>query len=144
MQTRELVELYFTGKYKRGVIVRFLMPCDDPNRELRNKFGIVLNTDLRDPDVFLAITTTNQRFLGARFIVNDTLRLKGGEYTCFPTDTIVSLREIKRYELAWLKQLCLHGNMTFEGDMSSPDMTEIDQKLAASQLIEGVVLKRIT
>jgi len=99
--------------------------------------------DLADADVLLAISTTNQKFLSTRFISDDTIRLSGGEYVCFPEDTIISLREIKIFPLAWMKGLCREKKLTFEGYMSSADMTDIDQKLVDSLLIEGSTLKRI-
>ena len=143
MQSPELVELYFQGRYKRGAILRFEMLCDDPNRITRNKFGIVLNKDLSEPETLLAISTTSQTFLSSRFFSEAVLRLNGGEYDCFPEPTIISLREIKVFPLDFMKRLCLQEKLTFEGHMSSPDMTEIDQKLTNSQLIEGAILKRI-
>jgi hypothetical protein len=42
-----------------------------------------------------------------------------------------------------LKDKAGKGLLTFEGEMTEVDMSEIDQKLKSSKLIEGNILKRI-
>lgn len=143
MRTPELVEQHFRGHYRRGAIIRFEMPCDDPNRIVRDKFGVVLNLDLSDPEALLAITTTNEKYFASGFIENDIVRITAGIYPCFPEPTIVSLREIKIYPLRWIKDLCLQSKMTFEGNISDGDIMEIDAKLRGSVLIEGTIQLRI-
>jgi hypothetical protein len=140
MPTQREVDGLFLQQFRRGGILRFEMPCDDPNRQVRNKFGVILNKDHSAPCAFLAITTSNTSYFSSAFLENDIVRLRGGSYPCFPYDTIVSLREIKRHEIVSLKGLCLRRKLTFQGDMSPFDMTEIDHKLSNSKLIEGNVL----
>lgn len=143
MQSRVLVELQFTQRYKRGAILRFEMPCDDPNRDLRNKFGIVLNLDTAEPDTLLAITTTNPRLLASRFMQRDSLVIAANKYHCFDQLTYISLREVKSFPLAWMKQQSVDGKMAFHGDLDEWDMAELNSKLASSLIIEGVLLKRV-
>jgi hypothetical protein len=137
------VDRIFRECYRRAAIIRFEMPCDDPNRQVRNKFGILLNKDLAESNALLAITTSNPAFFSSSFLENDIVRVSAGSYSCFPLGTIVSLREIKQYELAWMKGICALKKLTFQGELSSADMTEVDQKLSTSRLIEGNVLVRL-
>ncbi|MGB7282876.1 MAG: hypothetical protein WBE13_11490 [Candidatus Acidiferrum sp.] len=138
-----LVDLLFQGKYKRGTIIRFQMECDDPNREFRNKFGIVLNKDTSEAEALLAITTTNLApFASGRFD-DDIFRIDPGAYGCFDKPTILSLREIRPENIADLKNLCQDGQLTFEGDMTPDDLALIEQKVIHSRLIERKYKKRI-
>jgi hypothetical protein len=143
MPTQQEVDELFLQHFRRGGILRFEMPCDDPNRQVRNKFGVILNKDHGESCAFLAITTSKTSYFSSAFVENDIVRLRGGSYPCFPLDTIVSLRKIEQYGVAWLKGLCSLRKATFQGKLSSADMTEIDQKLANSNLIEGNVLVRL-
>jgi hypothetical protein len=140
---RSLVELYFKGHYKRGAILRFQMKCDDPARDVRNKFAVVLNKDLSETETLLALTTSQIHKYKSPFLEGDVLRIDQGKYACFSEPTIVSLREIRIEQIELLKDKAGKGLLTFEGVMTDTDMTEIDQKLAASRLIEGNILKRI-
>jgi len=143
MQSHQLVDLLFKARYKRGAILRFEMLCDDPNRVKRNKFGIVLNFDLSDAEVLLAITTTNAKYLDSRFLERDGVCLAPSKYDCLPEATYISLREIKTYSLDSMKEKCFQEKLRFVGQLQPDDLTEIDQKLKNSLLIEGVILKRI-
>lgn len=140
---RSFVELYFGTHYKRGAILRFQMKCDDPAREFRNKFGVVLNNNLSETETLLALTTSQTQKYQSPFLDGDVLRIGQGKYACFPEPTIVSLREVRMESIELLKDKAGKGLLTFEGGMTDVDMTEIDQKLAASRLIEGNILKRI-
>ncbi len=138
-----IVELYFAGHYKRGAILRFQMKCDDPARDVRNKFAVVLNKDLSEGESIMLLATSQIQKYKSPFFDADVLRLNPGQYDCFPVATIVSLREVHIEPIKLLKDLAGKGLATFVGAMTDADMTEIDQKLAASMLIEGNVLKRI-
>lgn len=140
---RSLIELYFKGNYKRGAILRFLMKCDDPARDVRNKYAVVLNKDLSEGDVLLSLATSQIQKYKSSFFDADVLRIDPGQYACFPEPTIVNLREVRIEPIELLKDKAGKGQLTFEGEMTDADMTEIDQKLAASKLIEGNILKRI-
>jgi hypothetical protein len=138
-----LGDLYFIHQYKRGVILRFNMQCDDPNRETRFKFGIVLNKNTAEDEALLAITTTNQApFASGRF-EDDILRIDAATYPCFDKPTIQNLREIRPESVADLKTLCKSGQLTFHGEMTRGDLALIEQKVIRSKLIEGKYKKRI-
>ncbi len=140
---RSFVELYFKGNYKRGAIIRFQMKCDDPARDVRNKFAVVLNKDLSEGEALMLLTTSQIQKYKSPFSDADVLRISPGQYPCFPVATIVSLRNVRIEPIDLLKDKAGKGLATFEGVMTDADMTEIDQKLAASKLIEGNILKRI-
>jgi hypothetical protein len=139
----QAIDLLFQGKYKRGAIIRFQMECDDPNREFRYKFGVVLNKDTSEPEALLAITTTNLAPFAGRSFEDDILRIDPGTYGCFDKPTILSLREIRAENVADLKGLCQDGQLTFEGDVTPDDLALIEQIVIRSRLIEGKYKKRI-
>ena len=138
-----VVDLLFQGKYKRGAIIRFYMECDDPKRDFRYKFGVVLNKDTSEDESLLAITTTNLKPYASGHFENDILRIDPGAYACFDQPTILSLREIRPENVADLKALGQEGQLTFEGDMTADDLALIEQKIIHSRLIEGKYKKRI-
>lgn len=138
-----LVDLLFQGKYRRGAIIRFNMACDDPARDFRYKFGVVLNKDTSEPDALLAITTSNVAAFDGGYFENDILRIQPGEYACFDKPTILNLREVRSEKVADLKRLCQDKQLTFEGDMTPDDLALIEQKIIHSKLIEGKYKKRI-
>jgi hypothetical protein len=57
-----IIDSLFEAKLKQRAIIKFEMPCDDPNRDSAPKFGVVLNKNTTDPDVLLAITTSQMGF----------------------------------------------------------------------------------
>lgn len=138
-----LGDVCFQQQYKRGVILRFEMECDDPNRETRHKFGVVLNKDASEAEALLAITTTNHAFFASGYFENDILRIDVGDYPCFVKPTILSLREIRPEPIEHLKQLCRSGQLTFHGQITEEDLAVILQKITNSKLIEGKYKKRI-
>ncbi len=141
--SRDFVEQYFATRYKRGVVVRFNMECDDPNREKRFKFGIVLNRDCSEPDVLLAIATSNtDKFASGRFD-SDILRVPKGSYGWTTEDTVVDLRVVRSEKLDDLKLLCERQEMRFEDLLSAADAAQLDQKLRASRLLEIRLKKRV-
>ena len=140
---RSLVELYFKGNYKRGAILRFQMKCDDPARDVRNKFAVVLNKDMHEDEALLLIPTSKIDKYRSRYFDADVFRISPGQYECFPVATVISLREVRIEPIELLKDKAGKGLLAFVGEMTDADMTEIDQKLAASKLIEGNILKRI-
>jgi hypothetical protein len=140
---RSFVELYFSTHYKRGAILRFQMKCDDPKRQFRDKFAVVLNNNLSEPETLLVLTTSQTQKFSSPFLDGDVLRIDQGKYACFPAPTVVSLREIRIEQTELLKDKAGKGLLTFEGEMTEVDMSEIDQKLKSSKLIEGNILKRI-
>ena len=138
-----LGDLYSNQQSKRGVILRFNMLCDDPNRVTRFKFGIVLNKNIAEEEALLAITTTNQApFASGRF-EDDILRINVTTYTCFDKPTILSLREIRPELVADLKTLCKSGQLTFHGEIAPDDLAIIEEKILRSRVIEGKYKKRI-
>lgn len=139
----QAIDLLFQGKYKRGAIIRFQMECDDPNREFRYKFGVVLNKDASEPEALLAITTTNLAPFASHRFEDDILRIDPGTYGCFDKPTILSLREVRPENVADLKSLCQDGQLTFEGDVTPDDLALIKQIVIRSRLIEGKYKKRI-
>ena len=140
---RSFVELYFKGNYKRGAILRFQMKCDDPARDVRNKFAVVLNKDLSEGEALMLLTTSQVDKYKSHFMDADVLRIAPERYECFPVATIVSLREVRIEPIELLKDKAGKRLLAFVGMMTDADMTEIDKKLAASMLIEGNILKRI-
>ena len=138
-----LVDLLFQGKYRRGAILRFNMECDDPARDFRHKFGVVLNKDTAESDALLAITTTNLAAFASGRFENDILRIDPGAYACFDKPTILSLREVRPEGVADLKNLCQQRQLTFEGDLTPDDFELVRQKIIHSRLIEGKYKKRI-
>ncbi len=86
---KSIVDLYFKGRYKRGAILRFQMKCDDPARDVRNKFAVVLARDLSEAEALLLLTTSQIDKYRSRFLDADVLRIDQGHYACFPTATIV-------------------------------------------------------
>ena len=138
-----LGDLYFQQHYKRGAILRFNMDCDDPGRDKRYKFGVVLNKDTAEDEALLALATTKlERFQGGRF-EDDILRIEPGVYPCFDRPTVLSLREIRPEPVANLKALCTSGQLTFHGEITRDDLALIEQKVIHSRLIEGRHKKRI-
>lgn len=138
-----LGNVYFQQHYKRGAIIRFNMECDDPRRDMRNKFGVVLNKNTSEDEVLLAITTSNQAPFASGYLENDILRIDAGAYACFDKPTILNLREIRPEPVEHLKELCRSGQLTFHGEMSESDLPVVLQKVANSKLIEGKYKKRI-
>jgi hypothetical protein len=138
-----LGDLYFTQHYKRGAILKFNMECDDPNRDMRYKFGIVLNKNIEEDEALLAITTTNHKYFDTGRLEDDILRINVGEYPCFDKATIISLREIRPEPVADLKTLCTSNQLTFHGVLTEADLTVIEQKIIHSKVIEGKYKKRI-
>ena len=138
-----LGDVYFSQQYQRGVILRFNMQCDDPNRETRFKFGIVLNRDISEDEALLAITTTNHVPFASGRLEEDILRIDAGTYQCFDQATIVNLREIRPEPVADLKVLCSSGQLTFHGHVTADDLEMIRQIIIRSRLIEGKYKKRI-
>jgi hypothetical protein len=139
----ELIDLLFQGKFKRGAIIRFNMECDDPARDFRFKFGVILNKNITEDDALLAITTSNLQPFASGYLEGDILRIDVGSYPCFDKPTILSLREVKPKSVAELKILCQNKQMTFEGDLLAEDMAQVEQKILHSKLIEGKYKKRI-
>jgi hypothetical protein len=140
---RSFVDRYFEERYRRGAIIRFCMQCDDPEREQRNKFGIVLNKDISEPDALLALTTSNVQAYASGVFDNDIMRLTVGAYPCFPKETIIVLRQVRIEPVELLKALCMAGQMTFEGGLNDEHREKMDGILAASIVIERGVKKRI-
>ncbi len=138
-----LGELYFNQRYKPGSILKFNMECDDPNRDTRYKFGIVLNKNTEEDEALLAITTTNHKFFDTGRFEDDILRIGVGEYPCFDKPTIISLREIRSEPVARLKTLCISKQLTFHGELTEVDLTVIKEKIIHSKVIEGKYKKRI-
>src|SRR5487761_1321149 len=118
---RGLIDGDFAKHFKRGSILRFYMKCDDPRRQYRYKFGIVLNKNPTEPEALLAITTTNLARYGSGYFENDILRVTPGTYGCFDEPTIIVLREIRIEPTASLKTLYGQQQLRFEGMMSSAD-----------------------
>jgi hypothetical protein len=138
-----VIDSYFANKLKRGAVLRFLMQCDDPQRDERYKFGIYLNVDPYEPDAFLALTTSKtEKYDSGRF-ENDIVRLPEGVYPCFDRPTIVVLREIRIEPVSLLKEQVGQQCMTFEIHFDEAAMTEIDAKIRNSRLIEGRMKRRI-
>lgn len=138
-----LGDLYFNQQYKRGAILRFNMQCDDPNRDTRYKFGVVLNKNTGEDEALLAITTTNQGPFASGRSEDDILRIDVGTYPCFDRPTILNLREIRPEPIVDLRALCSSGQLTFHGAMTPGDLEVVDQKIIRSRLIEGKYKKRI-
>jgi len=138
-----LGDVYFQQQYKRGVILRFNMDCDDPNRETRYKFGVVLNKNASEEEALLAITTSNQAPFASGYLESDIVRVNAGDYPCFDKPTILSLREIRPEPVAHLKELCKSGQLTFHGELTEAHLTEVLRKVGNSRLIEGKYKKRI-
>jgi hypothetical protein len=138
-----LGELYFAQHYKRGAILRFNMECDDPERPMRYKFGVVLNNNPSEDEALLTISTSKLTSFASAFIEKDILRIEAGAYPCFDQPTVLSLREIRPESVAHLKTLCMSGQLTFHGEMSTDDLALIEQIVIQSRLIEGNYKKRI-
>jgi len=140
----EIVEQYFVQNFRRGAVLRFSMECDDPNRKLRDKFGVVLNRDdQNDPDCFLAITTSQLAHYQSGRFENDIVRVAVGTYAYFKVETIINLREVKVQSKENLKRLSGEQRMSFEGNLNQAHMLEIDRKIQASILIELGKKKKI-
>jgi len=138
-----LGELYFSQHYKRGAILKFNMECDDPNQEMRYKFGIVLNKNIEEDEALLAITTSKHKHFETGRFEDDILRIGVGEYPCFDKPTIINLRVIRPEPVAHLKALCTSRQLTFHGELTQVDLTVIEQKIIHSKIIEGRYKKRI-
>jgi len=137
-----LGDRYFAEHFRRGAIMRFIMECDDPNVETKYKYGVVLNLDKGDDEVLLAITTSQlEAYEGGRF-EDEILRIPVGTYDCFTKETVLSLRAIRPEPTARLKELANSGQLTFYGNVSSDDLSLIEQKLIRSRVIERKYKKR--
>jgi hypothetical protein len=140
---RELVDSYFADHYRRGAVIRYKMKCDDPTRAQRYKFGIVLNNDTSEPEALLAITTTKIGWFSSGQFENDIVRLRDGTYSWVTAETIIDLRSLRPETLEDLKLLNVRQEMTFEQELESATMAEVDRKLCASRLIELRTKKRV-
>jgi len=141
--SRDLVEQSFQAHYKRGVVVRFNMECDDPNRPRRYKYGVVLNSDCSEPEALLAISTSRiDKFASGRSD-RDILRLPEGTYPWTTEDTVVDLRELRAEKVDDLKLLCERQEMRFEGPLKAEHIAELNEKLRASRLLEIRLKKRV-
>lgn len=139
----KIVEEYFSAHYSRGVILRFLMDCDDPNVTRKPKFAILLNKDSSEPEAILAITTSRVEKFASSFLDPDVLRIPSGAYPAFPKATVIDLRELKVVSRSGLMLMGVSQQMSFEGRLTDDDMMEIDHKLSASKLIERGLKRRI-
>ena len=141
---RAAIDLVFQQKYRKGAILRFYMKGDDPDRPYRYKFGIVLNKQCDEGEALLAITTSNTDRYKSGYFEDDIVRVPASSYACFdaPT-TVINLREIRSESLDQLKALYSNQQLSFEGNLDEPDITEIETKIEASVLIEVQTKKRI-
>jgi hypothetical protein len=133
---RPAIDAIFSEKYRKGAILRFYMRCDDPKLSHKYKYGIVLNKDCQAPDALLAITTSRFEKFESGYGESDILRIEPSAYPCFECGTIINLREIRVETVEALKQLGVDQKLTFEGNLDSSDMTEIETKVQGSMLIE--------
>jgi hypothetical protein len=138
-----LGDLHFSRHYKRGAILRFNMECDDPERDMRHKFGVVLNNNISEAEALLAITTSKLATFQSGHFENDILRIEPGLYACFDQPTVLNLRIIRPEPVANLRTLCGLRQLTFHGEMSADDLALIEQIVIRSRLIEGIYKKRI-
>ena len=138
-----LLEQYWNQKYKRGAVIRFLMQCDDPGRDTRYKFGLVLNKDLSDSDALLALGTSNiERYSDARFEA-DIVRISSGAYPWVTVPTIFNLRQLKQVSILDLKVLLSEQKLEFQDEFSNQDLTILDAKIRASRIIELRIKRRV-
>jgi hypothetical protein len=138
-----LGDLHFSQHYRRGAILRFNMQCDDPERDMRQKFGVVLNNNISEAEALLAITTSKLATFESGHFENDILRIEVGVYPCFDQPTVLNLRVIRPESVANLKTLCGSRQLTFHGEMTTDDLALIEQIVIRSRLIEGNYKKRI-
>lgn len=134
---------YWDSHYKRGVVIRFWMECDDPNRERRHKFGVVLNKDISEPDALLALATSKVNIYRNPRVAKDVLILQPGSYGWVVVETAINLRQIKSIATFELRRLLDQQQLTFETELSAPDLQGINAKIRASELID-LRLKRRT
>jgi hypothetical protein len=71
------------------------------------------------------------------------VRLREGIYSWVTEETIVDLRSLRPEMLEDLKVLNERQEMTFEQELDSATMAEVDKKLHASRLIELRTKKRV-
>jgi hypothetical protein len=58
-------------------------------------------------------------------------------------ETAVNLRDVRSIEREQLLQKTLDEKLTFEGDLSGPDLLRVDEILRKTKLIPPKVLRRI-
>jgi hypothetical protein len=141
-----LLQDHFNSSYKRGAVIRYLMPDpDDPSIEDRFKYALLVNLDLQDKESFLFLATSvivKLEPIRAR-MPNAFHEFKPGSYTWITKSTLVDLRKPKIYQREFLLKAIQAQTLTFEGQLSNEHLREVDAKLRVSRTIERVTLRKI-
>jgi cephalosporin hydroxylase len=102
----------------------------------------VLNKNTTEPDVLLAITTSQLDFYQNGNLENLIFRISAGSY-CFVKDTIVDLYRVHEQTVQTLKTMAGDGFMAFHGELSQDDFEIVRQKIITSRVIERKFRNRI-
>lgn len=141
-----LIDDQFAQRFKRGVIIRYLMPDpDDPCITNRFKYALVVNTNSADSQSILLLATSQVEKYQTYFqnFPDAYHELAEGSYPWVETKTLLSLREAKTYERDFLLRSMKSENAQFEDELRKEDMDAIESKLRRSIFIERRVLKQI-
>jgi hypothetical protein len=141
-----ITDAAFTQACQRGVVLRFLMSdLDDPNRDTRNKFAVVLNVDPSDPEILLVLTTSNVELFrsAAKWVGDSILELSAGSYPWTTKDTVIDLRSVRPYPVEAFKKMYSAGKLDFHGPLSKVDLERIDDILRTSRDLTPAEKKRV-
>ena len=98
------------------------------------KYLIVLNHDPHDADSLVFLTTSHVAFYDKHPQV-DHIRVRAGELSCFPVETVINCREVEVFSRAALKVKYRRQLLDFRGQLPQPLLDNIDRFVVNSRVI---------
>lgn len=102
-----------------------------------------MNAAFDGTDLFYAFTTSSLQFYSNGLHDADIVRIPLNSYPFFPKETVINLREILQVTQARLEARYSNGELRFEGELSSPHISEVDRKIRTSRLLSPRMKNRI-
>jgi hypothetical protein len=135
----------FDKELRRGVVLRYLeKKLDDPNRETRWKYAVVVNFVLPGDPILYFRSTSNPTFYASGEHDRHILRVPAGTYPFLSRDSVFDMKTIEKKPLQVFRDLHSAGHCKSVGDLSAEHLREIDVKVWASERLPLRDIEAIT
>ncbi|MFH1441949.1 MAG: hypothetical protein ABIH18_07930 [Candidatus Omnitrophota bacterium] len=130
----DISDPHFDQQFKRGVVIK--TPIRFKDGKEKYKYIIILNYDIsKDPVVFV-LTTSQLEFYDKHPHFNkEIIRIKSGESSIFPKETIINCREVYKITKDKLKKNFRNNILQIEGELTQEILDNINKIIEKSFLI---------
>jgi hypothetical protein len=124
----------FDKELRRGVVLRYLeKKLDDPNRETRWKYAVVVNLVLPGDPILYFRSTSKPDFYASGEYDRYILRVPAGTYPFLSKDSVFDMKSVEKKPLQVFRDLHASGACKCVGALNEEHLREIDVKVWASE-----------